>query len=121
VEIPLFHVLNALITFGNVFALENSVEHVSNVNDDNNDRLTCVIDDACFEVPASYENRTSAYRRQVGYDDEDELMEYAIRQSLLDAGSENDEVDIWEALKCQRPITPNYGFPVDDETQQLQR
>jgi hypothetical protein len=33
-------------------------------------------------------------------------------------------VDIWEALKCQRPLTPNYGidgFPIDEETQQLQR
>lgn len=128
VEIPLFHVLNALITFGNVFALESPVPFVSNIKEDD-DRLTCVIDDASFEVPASYENRASDYRHQgLGFEDEDELLEYALRQSLVDSGTENEEVDIWEALKCQRPITPNYGvhgygnpFGLDEESQQLQR
>lgn len=123
VEIPLFHVLNALITFGNVFGLENPVEHVNNIKEDD-DRLTCVIDDLCFEVPPNYENRAGDYRRQVGFEDEDELMEYAIRQSMIEQGSENDEVDIWEALKCQRPLTPNYGsnlYAMDTESQQLQR
>lgn len=127
VEIPLFHVLNALITFGNVFALESPVPFVSNIKEDD-DRLTCVIDDASFEVPANYENRASDYRHQgLGFEDEDELLEYALRQSLVDSGTENEEVDIWEALKCQRPITPNYGqnsygnpFGMDEESQ-LQR
>lgn len=37
------------------------------------------------------------------------------------------QVDIWEALKCQRPLTPNYGtnlyggIGMDEETQQFQR
>lgn len=128
VEIPLFHVLNALITFGNVFALESPVPFVSNIKEED-DRLTCVIDDSSFDVPANYENRASDYRHQgLGFEDEDELLEYALRQSLVDSGTENEEVDIWEALKCQRPITPNYGqnsygnpFGMDEESQQLQR
>lgn len=92
VEIPLFHVLNALITFGNVFALETPVTHVTNIKEAD-DRLTCVIDDECFEVPASYENRASDYRHQgLGFEDEDELLEYAIRKSLVDSGTENEEV-----------------------------
>lgn len=33
-----------------------------------------------------------AYRRQVGFEDEDELMQYAIQQSLIETGTENDEV-----------------------------
>lgn len=43
-------------------------------------------------------------------------MQFAIQQSLVEAGSEADEVDIWEALRAQRPITPNMG-----EDQELQR
>lgn len=92
VEIPLFHVLNAVITFGNVFALETPVLHVTNIKEAD-DRLSCVIDDECFDVPANYENRASDYRHQgLGFEDEDELLEYAIRQSLVDSGTENEEV-----------------------------
>lgn len=111
VEIPLFHVLNALITFGNVFALETPVQHVTNIKEED-ERLSCVIDgasfsffnkkgilpiddflDNCFEVPPAYENRASDYRHQgLGFEDEDELLEYALRQSLVDSGTENEEV-----------------------------
>lgn len=93
IEIPLFHVLNALITFGNVFALENPVPYVSNIKE-SDDRLTCVIDDSCFEVPSNYNNRAIDYSHQgLGFEDEDELLEFAIRQSLMEAGSENEEVN----------------------------
>jgi ankyrin repeat domain-containing protein 13 len=125
IEIPLFHVLNALITFGNVFALNTPVPFVSNINEEDG-RLSCIIDDSCFEVPPNYANRAIDYSHQgLGFEDEDELLEFAIRQSLIEAGSENEEVDIWEALKCQRPITPNYStgnfYQIDDETRELQR
>jgi len=79
-------------------------------------------------------------RRQFSMDEEDELYQYAIEQSIIDAGSENDEVDIWEALKAQKPSQPNtplmnranrsplparasssLGLPMSNEDQQLQR
>lgn len=45
VEIPLFHVLNAVITFGNVFSLDSPVQHVSVIREEENDgRVSCVID-----------------------------------------------------------------------------
>lgn len=92
IEIPLFHVLNALITFGNVFALETPVNHVTNIKE-SDDRLTCVIDDNCFEVPPNYTNRAIDYSHQgLGFEDEDQLLEFAMRQSLIEAGSENEEV-----------------------------
>lgn len=105
IEIPLFHVLNACVTFCNVFALTNDIEYVTHLQEDN--RVTCIIDDRCFDVPSHYTRRGSIYRRQMAYDDEDDLVQFAIQQSLMESGSENDEVDIWEALKVQRPITPN--------------
>ncbi|XP_055588773.1 ankyrin repeat domain-containing protein 13D isoform X2 [Uranotaenia lowii] len=115
IEIPLFHVLNAVVTFGNVFAIETPVGHVSHLVE-TDERTTCIIDDSCFDVPAEYVRRGADYRRQMTFEDEDELMQFAIQQSLIDSGSENDEVDIWEALKAQRPLTPNFY-----EDEQLQR
>lgn len=113
IEIPLFHVLNACVTFGNVFATETPVEFVEKIQEDS--RLTCVIDDRCFDVPSHYTKRGSIYR-QLTFEDEDDLLQFAIQQSLLESGSENDEVDIWEALKVQRPNTP-----FTDEDAQIQR
>ncbi|XP_052862149.1 ankyrin repeat domain-containing protein 13D isoform X2 [Anopheles cruzii] len=109
IEIPLFHVLNAVVTFGNVFATEHPVPHVSNIQE-SDDRVSCIIDDACFEVPSEYGVRRSGtdFRQQLTFEDEDELMQFAIQQSLVESGSENDKVDIWEALKAPRPLTPQY-------------
>ncbi|XP_058053849.1 ankyrin repeat domain-containing protein 13D isoform X1 [Anopheles bellator] len=117
IEIPLFHVLNAVVTFGNVFATENPVPHVSNIQE-SDDRISCIIDDACFEVPSEYGVRRGGtdFRQQLTFEDEDELMQFAIQQSLVESGSENDKVDIWEALKAPRPLTPQYY-----EDEQLQR
>lgn len=88
------------------------MQHVTNVRED--DRISCFIDDQVFEVP-NY-RRTTDYRRQMTLEDEDDLLQFAIQQSLIESGSENDEVDIWEALRAQRPITPN-PFPDDEELQ----
>lgn len=51
-EIPLFHILNARITFGNIFGLDQEVPHVGRLEEDN--RLTCLLDDVCFEAPLGY-------------------------------------------------------------------
>lgn len=115
IEIPLFHVLNAVVTFGNVFAMEAPVTNVSSLQE-SDDRTSCVIDDCCFDVPSEYVRRGHDFRRQITFEDEDELMQFAIQQSLIEQGSENDEVDIWEALKAQRPLTPSFY-----EDEQLQR
>lgn len=118
VEIPLFHVINACVTFGNVFAMEAPVKNVEYLNEEENNRLSCIIDDSCFDVPAHYANKDADYRRQLTFEDEDDLLQYALQQSLLESGTESDQVDIWEALKAQRPLTPaNLG----DEEAQLQR
>ena len=55
IEIPLFHVLNACVTFGNVFATSQPVEMVQTLEE--NERLTCIIDDQCFDIPSHYVNR----------------------------------------------------------------
>ncbi len=115
-EIPLFHVMNACITFGNTFALDEPVPGISiieedQVGDDQQKRLSCVVDDVCFEIPEDYSvygigggrtgggggrangNSGGVRRTQFSMDEEDELLQYAIQQSLLDVGSEGDQVN----------------------------
>lgn len=152
IEIPLFHLLNACVTFGNVFALDQPVPNVSNIRETSaagtpegngdearpstasaafeaggaQDRLTCIIDDCCFDVPANYAVKGADHRRQLTFEDEDDLLQFAIQQSLLETGSETEQVDIWEALRARRPVTPSRGLvdgaaTLASEEEQLQR
>lgn len=52
IEIPLLHILNARITFGNIFGMDQEVPHVGHLQETN--RMTCLIDDSCFEAPMGY-------------------------------------------------------------------
>ncbi|XP_068747563.1 ankyrin repeat domain-containing protein 13D-like isoform X3 [Montipora capricornis] len=104
IEIPLFHVLNAKVTFGNIGGTESSVNGVHAVKADiqeldeegevaqqEADLLSldqsahCVIETTCFEAPAGYRevNLDQPVVAPVG-DEEDELLQLAIRQSLLE-------------------------------------
>ncbi|XP_004534837.1 ankyrin repeat domain-containing protein 13D isoform X2 [Ceratitis capitata] len=122
IEIPLFHVLNACITFGNVFAMTNPVDHVTTINE--GDRITCVVDDRCFDIPAHYANKDADLRRQLPLD-EDDMLQYAIEQSMTETtdaavaaphiSGDSDKVDIWEALRGQGTDG------IVDEDEQLQR
>ncbi|XP_049872995.1 ankyrin repeat domain-containing protein 13D [Pectinophora gossypiella] len=103
IEIPLFHVLNARITFGNIFATDTPVQHIECIQE--GDRLSCVVDDACFAIGRGYRAAGGADAR-VCADDEEGLLQYAIQQSLMEAGTHDDQVDVWEALRGARPSTP---------------
>ncbi|XP_054713418.1 ankyrin repeat domain-containing protein 13D-like isoform X2 [Uloborus diversus] len=101
IEIPLFHVLNARITFGNIFALDEAVPGVTPIEEEK--AVACVLDDNCFDVPSGYVRLGSDSLRPLSIDEDDELLQYAIQQSLMEAGSEEDQVTIWEALRAQKP------------------
>lgn len=124
VEIPLFHVLNACITFGNVFAMTTPVDNVSTLHEQ--DRITCLVDDRCFDIPSHYASRGGDARRQIPLD-EDDMLQYAIEQSLAETSgaggacgldNDSDKVDIWEVLRGQNTVGTEL-LPEDDE--QLQR
>lgn len=51
-EIPLFHVLNARITFGNINALDQPVDGITVIDD--NGLQSCVVDETCFDPPRGY-------------------------------------------------------------------
>ncbi|XP_030764076.1 ankyrin repeat domain-containing protein 13D isoform X1 [Sitophilus oryzae] len=120
IEIPLFHVINARITFGNIFAIDNPVPKVSTLQEET--RLTCVLDESLFQCPTNYiqiGNASADGRRQYSNEEEDDLLQFAIQQSLIDSGTEKEEVDIWEALRGQKPSRPE--TPINYEERELQR
>uniref|UniRef100_A0A8C4HKU7 Ankyrin repeat domain 13A n=1 Tax=Dicentrarchus labrax TaxID=13489 RepID=A0A8C4HKU7_DICLA len=82
IEIPLFHVLNARITFGNV----NKCSTEEEANTTNAANLTNKSDlcPSVFEVPVSYHRRGGSRHTPVSNNDE-ELLQYAIHQSLLES------------------------------------
>ncbi|KAI4536347.1 hypothetical protein MG293_013739 [Ovis ammon polii] len=89
IEIPLFHVLNARITFGNVngcsTAEETVSQHVEGTQPDSASPLTNFeVDQSVFEIPESYHVQDNG--RNVHLQDEDyEIMQFAIQQSLLES------------------------------------
>lgn len=90
--------------------LDNPVPQVTKLEE--NDRVTVSIEDSVFEIPSHYARSGPDYR-QINYDDDDELMQIAIQQSLLESGTETEEVNLWEALRSPS-ISPG-GY--DDQLQ----
>eukprot|EP00092_Neocalanus_flemingeri_P060146 GFUD01072052.1.p1 GENE.GFUD01072052.1~~GFUD01072052.1.p1 ORF type:complete len:597 (-),score=183.28 GFUD01072052.1:517-2307(-) len=121
IEIPLFHVINARITFSNIQALDTPVPGVTSFKEDDG-RSSAAIDDSVFEVPRSYDVLGGAsentMRQYQGTDEEEIMLQYAIRQSLGEPGDTNgetaDHVDIWEALEGLPPGQSRVNFQGED-------
>ncbi|XP_067221561.1 ankyrin repeat domain-containing protein 13B [Chanodichthys erythropterus] len=129
IEIPIYHILNARITFGNLNGCEegglprvdaegdgqkdsprtdtpspgsdsSSVSSSSSTNSCRGGEIPpCV-----FEAPRGYSVLGGNQRENIR-EEEDDLLQYAIQQSLIEAGSEYDQVTIWEALTNSKPGT----------------
>ncbi|XP_050535710.1 ankyrin repeat domain-containing protein 13D isoform X2 [Daktulosphaira vitifoliae] len=117
IEIPLYHISNAQITFGNLYAADKSVEGIQILDSDG--KMFCVVEDSVFVPPRNYTVLGTEQRRQINVDNDEELLQFAVKQSLLESGTEEEQVDIWEALQVQRPNTPNdlYLDPAEEELQ----
>ncbi|NXK49173.1 AN13B protein, partial [Chauna torquata] len=120
IEIPIFHILNARITFGNLNGCDEPVSSLrhspsSEAPSPSSDSSSvssssslmscraCEMDPALFEVPRGYS--VVGTHQDALREDEDDLLQFAIQQSLLEAGSEYDQVTIWEALTNSKPGT----------------
>uniref|UniRef100_A0A672MB48 Ankyrin repeat domain 13D n=1 Tax=Sinocyclocheilus grahami TaxID=75366 RepID=A0A672MB48_SINGR len=84
IEIPLFHVLNARVTFGNLCGCDEPVSSAP-------PPLQCEVDPSVFEPPPEY-TTLGPGRSEPMRDEDDNLLQFAIQQSLLDAGTESDQV-----------------------------
>ncbi|NWU77175.1 AN13D protein, partial [Onychorhynchus coronatus] len=131
IEIPLFHVLNARITFSNLCGCDQPLGSTPwgamgscgiPLGADSLPGMAawpfpCEVEAGVFEVPAGY-TVLGAGRSEPLRDEDDDLLQFAIQQSLLDAGTETDQVTIWEALTNTRPGAES---PPYDEDLQLER
>lgn len=125
IEIPLFHVLNARVTFSNLCGCDEPVSSVTVHTPESSDEagqappppFHCEVDPSVFEPPADY-TTLGPGRSEPMRDEDDNLLQFAIQQSLLDAGTESDQVTIWEALTNSRPVPPS---PLYEEDSQLER
>jgi len=121
IEIPLFHVINARITFSNIQALDQAVPGVTSFKEEGG-HSSAAIDDSVFEVPRSYDVLGGAsentMRQYQGTDEEEILLQYAIRQSLGEQegtnGESGEHVDIWEALEGLPPGQSRANFHGED-------
>ncbi|XP_004682632.1 PREDICTED: ankyrin repeat domain-containing protein 13D [Condylura cristata] len=97
IEIPLFHVLNARITFGNLCGCDEPLSSVwvpgpgSAGTAAGGSPFPCEVDPAVFEVPEGY-SVLGAERSEPLRDEDDDLLQFAIQQSLLEAGTEAEQV-----------------------------
>uniref|UniRef100_A0A673CQA0 Ankyrin repeat domain-containing protein n=1 Tax=Sphaeramia orbicularis TaxID=375764 RepID=A0A673CQA0_9TELE len=83
IEIPLFHVLNARITFGNVNKCTTE-EEANTTPAATPTSSGCSVSPSVFEVPPYYHRRGGSRHTPMSNNDE-ELLQYAIHQSLLDS------------------------------------
>ncbi|XP_042276198.1 ankyrin repeat domain-containing protein 13A [Thunnus albacares] len=102
IEIPLFHVLNARITFGNVNKCSTEEEATTTPaatptsSGEEEEAAALPLFQVCpsvFEVPANYHRRGGSRHTPVSNNDE-ELLQYAIHQSLLE--SRRGQEGIWD-------------------------
>ncbi|KAK5864757.1 hypothetical protein PBY51_015972 [Eleginops maclovinus] len=125
IEIPLFHVLNARVTFSNLCGCDEPVStvtlHTPEATPEEAGQapppFQCEVDPSVFEPPEDY-TTLGPGRSEPMRDEDDNLLQFAIQQSLLDAGTESDQVTIWEALTNSRPVPPS---PLYEEDSQLER
>ncbi|XP_040029627.2 ankyrin repeat domain-containing protein 13D [Gasterosteus aculeatus] len=121
IEIPLFHVLNARVTFSNLCGCDEPVSSVTVHPPEGPEEagqapppIHCDVDPSVFEPPADY-TTLGPGRSEPMRDEDDNLLQFAIQQSLLDAGTESDQVTIWEALTNSRPVSQS--LPFEDDSQ----
>ncbi|KAL2298418.1 hypothetical protein Nmel_015413 [Mimus melanotis] len=88
IEIPLFHVLNARITFENVNSCRTVERTSGGAQGDAGEGwegANFEVDQSVFEIPKSYHVQDDG--RNIHVQDEDnEIMQFAIQQSLLESG-----------------------------------
>ncbi|XP_011797773.1 PREDICTED: ankyrin repeat domain-containing protein 13D isoform X1 [Colobus angolensis palliatus] len=126
IEIPLFHVLNARITFSNLCGCDEPLSSVwvpapSSAVAASGNPFPCEVDPAVFEMPKGY-SVLGTERSEPLRDEDDDLLQFAIQQSLLEAGTEAEQVTVWEALTNTRPgARPPPQATVYEEQLQLER
>ncbi|KAK6298937.1 hypothetical protein J4Q44_G00304470 [Coregonus suidteri] len=127
IEIPLLHVLNARVTFSNLCGCDEPVSSVTLHTPEEDPEagqapppFHCEVDPTVFEPPLDY-TTLGPGRSEPMRDEDDHLLQFAIQQSLWTAGTESDQVTIWEALTNSRPVSGHIPSPLYEDDSQLER
>ncbi|KAM4627935.1 ankyrin repeat domain-containing protein 13B [Polymixia lowei] len=144
IEIPIYHILNARITFSNLNGCEEGARDRGDTEvgegegqrdnprtdapspgsdsssvSSSSSTMSCragEIPQCVFEPPPGY-SILGGKQRDSMREEEEDLLQFAIQQSLLEAGSEYDQVTIWEALTNSKPGT----HPLSCDPSRLER
>ncbi|CAF0729389.1 unnamed protein product [Didymodactylos carnosus] len=118
VQIPLYHVLTAKVTFGNIHGIDKPVQGVSTITDDATGSF-CAVDENIFSIPPGYRRQGEGEGfHPLMYMDDDALLQMAIERSLLES-SGNDAVTLYEAL--EHPPLSNRFMQSNNVDYDLQR
>uniref|UniRef100_A0A671VN26 Ankyrin repeat domain 13D n=1 Tax=Sparus aurata TaxID=8175 RepID=A0A671VN26_SPAAU len=113
IEIPLFHVLNARVTFSNLCGCDEPVSSVTVTKPESSEESAhpfhCEVDPSVFEPPADY-TTLGPGRSEPMRDEDDNLLQFAIQQSLLDAEGE-DTADPSQPSSVS-PMDPSANSPL---------
>lgn len=102
IEIPLYRVITAKVTFGNIHATNTPVDKVTCINDLST-TSACLVDESVFSIPSGYCTIGHTLRQQmVSREDEDDiLLQLAIQQSLA---SSNDQEQVTALEMFDNPL-----------------
>uniref|UniRef100_A0A915J2R5 Uncharacterized protein n=1 Tax=Romanomermis culicivorax TaxID=13658 RepID=A0A915J2R5_ROMCU len=96
IEIPIFHVLNAVVTFDNVHSEKRLVDGVTFLSDAGN--KFCAIDDDLFAIPTDFVDRNLTSERQNWVENEEmAMLMFALRDSMngvVNINQQNDEISL---------------------------
>lgn len=113
IEIPIFHILTAKITFGNIYGLDKPISGVTAVGDAKDGPVSCIVEDSVFEPPPNYRRIGEGHHEERRtYDDDDELLQFAIQQSIFDNGPSSEQPDVIDP--SQLPALPS--LPTEQRT-----
>nr|CAB3221744.1 ankyrin repeat domain-containing protein 13C-like [Phallusia mammillata] len=137
IEIPVFHVLNACVTFDNINGKKSSevkaVPFVSEMQPEGPEGapLEVIVEEECFEAPVGYQVMSISSNKTPGprVDEDERLLQLAIQQSLMmQEGTEEEQVTLMEALSNSSPgsnrnrnHSPLPPLPHEDEFQKALR
>jgi len=110
--VPIYHLVNASISFHNIFGTDGQVPGVTCEREETG-RLKCGVDESLFNVGAEYKMSGGMSGSGRISDDED-----FFELDKMDWGEDEEEVDVYEALNAPRVLMTD-NSPEDDSDEQL--
>jgi ankyrin repeat domain-containing protein 13 len=105
IEIPLYRVITAKVTFGNIHAINTPVDKVTCITDSLG-TPACLVDELVFTIPNGYRSIGHTLPQQMASreDEDDILLQLAIQQSLSTSNQFGDQEQVTALEMFDYPI-----------------